>query len=236
MFPPTRHSAIRRLRADDEGERRLAWDALVSAYWRPVYKYLRARWRLSAEHAEDLTQEFFARFLERSWHATADPARGRFRNFLLTALRRFLMNAHATAGAQKRGGRLHQVEFDAATIALASPQAESPEQAFTRDWMRTVLERASDRLRNEAVAAGKADLFERLAGFIADPPDPSVYKTLGGELGIRANTLAVNVHRLRLRLRSLVRLELLQTVGDPDALDDELRELRASLAVDASAD
>ena len=101
--------------------------------------------------------------------------------------------------------------------------------------MRTVLERALDRLRSEAAAAGKAELFERLTGFLADPPDAAVYKTLGAELGMRANTLAVNVHRLRLRLRSLVRLELLQTVGDPEALEDELRELRASLTLDATA-
>jgi RNA polymerase sigma factor (sigma-70 family) len=233
-FATTRWSLILDARAGPETARN-ALEEICRDYRGPVLAYVRRHGHSPAD-AEDLTQEFFARFLERRWHASADPARGRFRSFLLTALSRFLMNAHSTASAQKRGGGKQAADFEQAIATLASPSAESPEQAFTRDWMQTVLARALDRLRDEAAAANKAELFERLAIYIADPPDASVYKSLGSELGMRANTLAVNVHRLRLRLRSLVRAELLQTVGDPDALEDEMRELRASLTLDVSAD
>ena len=233
-FATTRWSLIFEARGGPEASRD-ALEQICRDYRGPVLNYVRRLGHASAD-AEDLTQEFFARFLERRWHASADPARGRFRSFLLTALRRFLMNARASAGAAKRGGGEHRVDFEEASIFLESPAVDSPEQAFTRDWMHTVLDHAVARLRAEAIAANKGPLFEKLAGYIAESPDPTVYQTLAKELGVRANTLAVHVHRLRHRLRSLVRAELMQTVGDPAALEEELRELRTSLASDATID
>lgn len=233
-FATTRWSLILDARQGPEASLH-ALDQICRDYRGPVLSYVRRSGYSNAD-AEDLTQEFFARFLERRWHTRADPERGRFRNYLLTALRRFLIDAKASAGARKRGGGQHQVDFELACDVLTAAPTESPEQAFTRNWMHTVLERAVHRLRDEAIAANKGALFERLNGFIAEPPDPSVYQALGLELGLRANTIAVNVHRLRQRLRSLVRLELLQTVADPAALDEELRELRASFATDLGID
>ena len=212
-----------------------ALEQICRAYRGPVLSYVR-RAGYSPADAEDLTQDFFTRFLERAWHANADPARGRFRSYLLTALRRFLFDARDSANAKKRGGGKQQVEFDDGFEHVAASSSESPEEAFTRHWMNTVLERALHRLRGEALAAGKGPVFDRLVGFMAESPEASVYRDLGTELGLRPNTIAVNVHRLRQRLRALVRQELLQTVADPEALDSESRELRNSLATEFSLD
>ena len=225
-FATTRWSLILKA-GPGPGAARETLEYICRDYRAPVLAFVR-RSGYSAADAEDLTQEFFARLLERHWHERADPALGRFRNYLLTALRRFLSDARASASARKRGGGEVQLDFEQACETQAQAVFESPEQAFTRHWMRTVLEHALRRLRSEAQEAGKLEQFERVAGFLAEPPDASVYATLGAELGMRPNTIAVNVHRLRQRLRSLVRLELLQTVADPQSLEEELSELRAS--------
>jgi RNA polymerase sigma factor (sigma-70 family) len=225
-FATTRWSLILKSGPGPEPARE-ALAYICSDYRAPVLAFVR-RAGYSAADAEDLTQEFFARLLERHWHERADPALGRFRNYLLTALRRFLSDARSGASARKRGGGEAHLDFEQACDRQSQSTFESPEQAFTRSWMRTVLEHALRRLRAEAQEAGKLEQFERVAGFLAEPPDASVYAALGAELGMRPNTLAVHVHRLRQRLRSLVRLELLQTVADPESLEAELRELRAS--------
>ena len=232
-FATTRWSLILKSGPGPESARD-ALEHICRDYRAPVLSYVRHA-GYSAADAEDLTQEFFARLLERRWHERADPALGRFRNYLLTALRRFLDDARSSAFARKRGGGQLQVDFEKACDFLQSSDAQSPEQAFTRHWMRTVLEHAMRRLRGEAREAGKLGQFDRLAPFLAEPPDPSVYRELGAELGLRPNTIAVNVHRLRQRLRSLVRLELLQTVADPQSLEEELRELRESFPVETGA-
>lgn len=229
-FATTRWSLILGARLEPEAARQ-ALGQICRDYRAPVLAYIR-RNGYPPTDAEDLTQEFFTRLLERRWDVRADPARGRFRSYLLTALRRFLIDAHAHDTARKRGGGLCPVDMDQATLALASPSSEAPDQAFTRHWMATVLEHAMRKLRLEADAAGKRELFDSLVEFLAESPDPSVYQRLGERLQMRPNTIAVNVHRLRQRLRALVRLELQQTVADPDALDDELRELRTALSAD----
>lgn len=233
-FATTRWSLILDARQGPEVAHE-ALEQICRAYRGPVLSYVR-RSGYSPADSEDLTQDFFARFLERGWHAKADPARGRFRSYLLTALRRFLLDARDSAQARKRGGGQHRVDFDEASQHAADSSSESPEQAFTRHWMNTVLERALHRLREEAMAAGKGPQFDRLVGFVAESPDANVYQDLGVELGLRPNTIAVSVHRLRQRLRALVREELMQTVSDPTALDAELRELRGSLASQYSLD
>lgn len=227
-FATTRWSLILKASPGPDAARE-ALEHICRDYRAPVLAFVR-RAGYSAADAEDLTQEFFARLLERHWHERADPALGRFRNYLLTALRRFLSDARASALARKRGSGEAHLDFERACESQPQAVFESPEQAFTRHWMHTVLEHATRRLRAEAREAGKLAQFDRLAGFLAEAPDPSVYAALGAELGLRPNTIAVNVHRLRQRLRSLVRLELLQTVADPGSLDEELRELRHSFS------
>jgi len=202
---------------------RAALDEICTAYRRPVFAYLRGR-GYSPTDADDLTQEFFARFVEHRWDQKADPQRGRFRSYLLSALHHFLSNEQASQRTLKRGGDLHRVDLDDAAPAAA--EGESPEQVFNRNWMLAVLERAMRQLEDEANALGKAVVFRRLSDYLVEPPDAADYRQVAADLGMRENTVAVCVHRLRQRLRTLVREELARTCGDPSDIDTELHALR----------
>jgi RNA polymerase sigma factor (sigma-70 family) len=202
---------------------RAALAEICSAYRRPVFAYLRGRGYAPTD-ADDLTQEFFARFVEHRWDQKADPQRGRFRSYLLSALHHFLSNQLASQRAYKRGGDLQRVALD--DVAPAVADGESPEQAFNRNWMLTVLDHAMRRLEHEASALGKDAVFRRLADYLVEAPDAADYRQVAVELGMRANTVAVYVHRLRQRLRQLVREELARTVGDPADVEVELHALR----------
>lgn len=224
-FATTRWSLILDARTGPDSARK-AMEEIYRAYRGPVLAYVRRSGRADAE-AEDLTQEFFARLLERRWDTSADPARGRFRTYMLTALRRFLLDAQDAAHAQKRGGDRMRVDAEEALAAL--PSAQSPERAFERAWALTVIERAYAALRDETRHAGRAALFEQLAPFLGETAGAAEYRDLGERLGMRPNTIAVSVHRLRLRLRELVRRELADQTDGPDAVEAELRVLREAL-------
>lgn len=228
-FETTRWSLVLRARGEP-ADARAALEILCRTYRPPVLAYIRSR-GYTADAAEDLAQTFFAYFLEDAWHAKADPARGRFRSFLLTALKRFLIDAHAESRALKRGGGYHFESLEAETNADGASQAggESPERVFERDWAVAVLDAAIQRLRVEAEHAGKLALFERLSEFLVERPDEADYARAAAELNLRRNTLAVAVHRMRHRLRELVREELTETTAGRDELECELRELRAAL-------
>lgn len=216
--------------ADGSPERaRPALDVICRAYRQPVLVYIRHH-GYPVQDAEDMTQAFFTHFLEHHLHAHADPARGRFRVFLLTALRNFLADARAEAQALKRGGGNIRIGLADGELENSSDPDESPEYCFARTWAVTVIERASKRLTDEARAAGRGALFAQLSAFLAEPPDATDYARLAVEFGLRPNTLAVMVHRLRRRLRELVHEELAQTVSDPAALAQELHDLRDVLA------
>lgn len=233
QFATTRWSLILEARGGPETAR-AALEEICRAYRRPVLAYVRHSGR-SANDAEDLTQEFFARLLERRWDANADPARGRFRAFLLTALKRFLLDDHATANARKRGGGYRKVELEHAIEECVAPLSQSPEQVFERTWALTVIERAYARLRLEAGSSGKGPLFERLVPFLGEPAAAEDYRRLGDALHMRPNTVAVYVYRLRLRLRELVREELADQTDGAVALEIELRALGAALTCDGIA-
>jgi RNA polymerase sigma-70 factor (ECF subfamily) len=226
-FDTTRWSVVLRARGEP-ADARAALEILCRTYRPPVLAFVRSR-GYAADVAEDLTQAFFARFLERAWHGAADPERGRFRSFLLTTLKRFLIDADAEASALKRGGavRFESLDEDGADAAGTD---ESPECHFERAWAHAVLAAACARLRSEAEGAGKLALFERLSEFLIEPPDDADYARAAAELNLRRNTLAVAVHRLRHRLRELVRAELMETTADETELEDELRRLRSSMA------
>ncbi len=226
-FNTTRWSLI----ADASGDPSLARPALAELcrdYRPPVLAFVR-RNGYSPADAEDLTQEFFARFLERGWHAEASPERGRFRALVLTALRRFLLDAQAHVRTQKRGGGARHVELAESMEIVAD---DSPERAFMRSWLGIILERARRRLQVECSDAGKGVQFERLWGCIDGRADSADLAALADELGVRRNTVAVQLHRLRARMRQLTRLELLATVGSREDLDAELDELRDLLQID----
>lgn len=224
-FQTTRWSLIEAARADPASARP-ALEQLCRAYRAPVLAYVRHHGHRGDE-AEDLTQDFFARFLERGWYADADPNRGRFRSLLLTRLRHFLIDQHAQGQAQKRGNG-HTASLGDAIEAVVD-SGETPEQAFTRTWLATIVSHAMLRLQGEWEHAGKGDQFARLAPMLVEHGDGETLHALAAETGTRCNTLAVQSHRLRKRLRQLVRLELLQTVGSREALEEELAELRGTI-------
>ena len=223
-FATTRWSLILESRTDANSARE-ALAYLCGAYRGPVLSFVRQR-GYAADEAEDLTQGFFAHFIAEGIHQSADPLRGRFRTYLLSAISHYLADASAAAQAAKRGGRVAHCELD--DSAVASEQ-ESPERAFERRWALTVLDRAMQRLREEAAEAGKQALFAQLQEFLTEHPSADDYKRLSERLGMRQNSLAVAVHRLRHRLRELVRSELALTVASPADVDAELGALREVL-------
>jgi RNA polymerase sigma-70 factor (ECF subfamily) len=222
-FATTRWSLIVQAREEDASGRD-ALDQLCRHYREPVAAYIRHHGAL-AQEVEDLVQAFFLHFLERELHVRANPMRGSFRPFLLTALRNFLRSEAATAAAAKRGGGQAALELcDHSAI-----QEDGPESTFNRTWALTVLQRALHGLGEECAQAGKSALFMALQPCLVEPPDSGEYARLGATLNMSPNTVAVAVKRLRLRLRERIRSELTQTVADGEALSAELTILRAVL-------
>ena len=211
-----------------EEERLAALNKLCLAYWPPAYAYLRRRGQ-GEEDARDLTQEFFARLLEKNWLESAAPERGKFRAFLLTMLKRFLSNEHDFATRQKRGGGALLLPLDWSEAPEIPHGGESPEQAFDRRWALTVMHRAAGKLRSEAEAAGRAALFTALSPFISADPEPGIYEETGLTFGMSKAAVAMAMHRLRLRLRELTREEVAETLSDRGNVDAEMQELMAAL-------
>jgi RNA polymerase sigma-70 factor (ECF subfamily) len=210
---------------------RAALESLCRTYRPPVLAYIRGR-GYASDIAEDLTQSFFARFLELGHYAQPDPARGRFRAYLLTSIKHFLINAGVEAHRVKRGGRILFESIDATDADSVLPveaNANDPEHAFEQAWALAVLDAALRRLRKETQLAGRGELFDHLRDFLAEQPDEADYARVAAALNMRRNTVAVSVHRLRQRLRALVREEVAQTAADQTALELELRELRNAL-------
>lgn len=203
---------------------------LCQAYWPPLYSFVRRR-GYSTHDAQDLTQDFFARLLEKRLAATADPKRGRFRSFLLANLKNFLANEWDRAQAQKRGGGSLILSLDAEVAEafyareLASPV--TPEVLFDRHCALVSMERAMEKLEQEN--AGRAAQFTQLRKFLTSPAPTGGYDAIATELQMPAGSVAVAVHRLRARFRQLLRAEVAQTVATPAEVDDELRHLCEAL-------
>lgn len=231
-FETTRWTMV--LRAADGDRRGLeALDQLCRSYWLPLYVYVRRR-GYTTHDAEDLTQAFLANLLRRGAIGHADPARGRFRSFLLTALANFLHDAWDHDQATRRGGSVERVSFDAAEMADVLNQVEaealSPDRAFDRGWTLALLDRALRRLRAEQERAGKGRWFERLRPHLQARPDAGDYEAIATEFAVTKNVVAVAVHRLAIRFRELVRAEIAETVNSPEQLQQELRDLLGSLS------
>ncbi len=221
-FPTTRGSAVRGVASDDRAVRERAWQALVAAYWKPAYKHVRIRWRAERADAEDATQGFFARALERDFFAAFDPARGRFRTFLRVCLDRYVANQEKARTRMRRGGALPALDFDEAEaeMARAGDAGGSPEECFDREWRRHLLARAIDGLRGECAAAGKAGwfaLFERYD--LAEPGERPTYGDLARAHGVPETTVTNQLAWVRRALRERV----LAGLEEITATDEELR-------------
>jgi RNA polymerase sigma-70 factor (ECF subfamily) len=208
-----------------------ALEKLCRAYWPPLYCYLRRGGR-SPHEAEDLTQGFFAQLFERNSLAAASADRGRFRNFLLTALKNFVVNEWRSQHTQKKGGQFQILSLDAQTnegLYVAEPGDHlTPEVLYDKHWALTVIERVMDRLRGEYTAIGKNGLFEDLKYFlVAKKGTP--HAELAQKHGFPVSTIGVIIHRLRDRYGELLREEIASTVSDPAEIDGEIRYLISAL-------
>lgn len=229
-FATTRWSLIRAAGRDDEFASRRALSELCELYWFPVYSFVRRRGN-DHDRALDLTQGFFTRLLERDGLATADPAKGRFRSYLLAACQHFLANQYDFAIAQKRGGgeTLLSLNFDNADgrYGVEPADGHTAEQEFERRWALALLEQALAGLRAEYADAGKETLFERLKGTLTGESPPLA--DVAAELGLSEGAVKVAAHRLRQRYRERLRSAIAETVDSPDEIDGEIRALFAAL-------
>jgi RNA polymerase sigma factor (sigma-70 family) len=228
-FPTTRITLIQAARGEPGGQSREALSTLCNAYWSPIYAYVR-RLGHTQEEAEDLTQGFFMRVLEKHYLHDFDRERGRFRSFLLGALKHYLANERDAARTLKRGGGRALLPLDDILDAerrySLEPRTDlTPDRIFERQWALTVLGRVQDQLRGEAIRQGKEAQFERLKGLLVGEDSEVGYRTLASELGTTEGALKVAIHRLRQRFRELLREEIAHTVVDPHEIGGELREL-----------
>ena len=205
---------------------------LCDAYWYPLYASIR-RHAYDPEQARDLTQDFFARLLERGLLAEADPARGRFRSFLRTVCAHYLANRRDREKARKRGGGRAALPIDVADAegryARELADELTPDRIFDRSWALALLERVLDQLRREYDEAGKVATFEALRGGLESGPEDVPHAAIAARLGTSEGAARVAAHRLRRRYGELLRREIASTLDDPAEVDDEIRDLFAAL-------
>ncbi len=232
-FATTHWSLVVAAKPDEASETRArkALEELCRAYWYPLYAFVRSR-GYSAVDAQDLTQAFFARIIETGGFAAADPERGRFRSYLLGAMKHFLANEWHRAQTQKRGGQVQFIEWNAADpearYAGASKQSDSPEHLFDREWALETIAGALQALRDEMAKAGKSEQFDALKGSLTDE-DELPREEIAARLNMTEGAVKVAVHRLRQRYRKLLRAAIAETVSNEADLDDEMRYLVAVL-------
>jgi DNA-directed RNA polymerase specialized sigma24 family protein len=236
-FASTRWTVVRQA-ADSQTASQHALSALselCQIYWRPVYVFLR-RQGIAQHDAQDLTQGFFAELIETRAYARADPMKGRFRSFLLGALKHFAAHVRDHDRAQKRGGGTLPVQLDEAAISEAETYASrckhwNADGMFEREWAASLARQALDRLAQEYDLGGKGALFEALKSRLITGEATAIpYEELANRLGRTAAHLRVDVTRLRARYRAILREEVSGTVVDPRDVDEELRYLRQAMA------
>jgi RNA polymerase sigma factor (sigma-70 family) len=233
LFNTTHWSVVLQAGENDSPQAAEALAALCRAYWYPLYAYVRRQGHDFAD-AQDLTQEFFARLLARKDLRLADRKRGRFRTFLLTSLKHFLINEWNKANRAKRGGGQQPISLDAeeteTRFRAEAADGRSPDKAFERRWAMVLLDRVLDQLQIEFAAVERGQMFEELKSFLTGEDNESSYAEIGRRLGMTEGSVKVTVHRLRRRYRELLRAEIARTVEDPEAIDEEMRHLFAALS------
>ncbi len=230
-FPTTRWTVVASAGQHDRSDSRRALESLCEAYWYPLYAYARRRGD-TPEQAQDHTQEFFTRFLERDYFDRADPEKGRFRAFLLSSFKFYLCDDIGRARAQKHGGGVAVLPFEVSKgeerYVREPVHNETPERLYERRWARMLLDRVIGRLRDEFTAHGRPEHFNKLK--ICLQGDSEVpYAELAHQLKTTESALKVGIHRLRKRYRDLIRSEIADIVADPADIDTELRHLITAL-------
>jgi RNA polymerase sigma factor (sigma-70 family) len=239
-FASTQWSLVLAARGDSSAAGANALAGLCGAYWQPLYGYVRRR-GYSVEDAQDLTQSYFSRLLEKRFLDQADARRGRFRSFLLASLKNFMVNEWHREHAQKRGGDRFALSLDdrqRGEALYATGQAAgmvtmlTPEKQYERSWALAVLNRVTAHLAAEFTAAGKEAIFEGLKTFLMGDAGELKYSQAAAALGMGEGAARVAVYRMRGRFRDLLRAEIARTLADPEdsgAIEEELRFLLAAL-------
>jgi len=228
-FTTTQWSLVAAANPDEAGQThaREALGQLCQSYWYPLYAFVRSR-GYSAADAQDLTQAFFERIIEKGGFASADRELGRFRSYLLGAMKHFLANEWHKAQTQKRGGQIQFVEWDAldpeTRYADAPQETDSPEHVFDREWALEIVSGSLKALRDEMEQVGKGDRFDALKGSLTGEGGSS-REEIAAKLGMNEGAVKVAVHRLRKRYRDLLRAAIGETVTSEDDRNDELRYL-----------
>lgn len=227
-FVTTHWSVVVSAREKDSPRNREALETLCRTYWYPLYAFVRRQGR-SPHDAQDLTQEFFARLLEKDYLQAAAEEQGRFRTFLLVALKRFLANNWDRVRAQKRGGGQAAVSLDTEMAeqryGVEPGAGATADRIFERRWALTLLERTMSRLRQEFATAGKPGEFERLKVCLTTESGAIAYPDIASVLGMSEGAARVAVHRLRKRFREVFREEIAHTVSSPGEIEEEVRHL-----------
>lgn len=213
--------------ADSVRDAQAALEELCRIYWFPLYAYVRRRGYAKAD-AEDLTQGFFVQLLRHQDFSRLQAERGRFRAFLLAALKNYLANEYDRAHRQKRGGSVAPLSLDYESAAVKFKVADntaSPDKTFDREWALALLECVLERLRCEWTAKAQQALFEALKDFLTVEKNEVSYSTVATQIGVDEATLRVQTHRLRKRYRELLKDEIAQTLTAPTMVTEELQTL-----------
>ena len=233
-FPGTRQSVVLAARSADDAVRRRALDALVAAYWKPVYKYLRLQWHASGEEAEDLTQEFFTRAVEHGFFDRFDPAKARFRTYLRVCLDGLVANERQAAKRLKRGGAHAIVPLDFETAEGEIRRHEAPDgtdldEYFHREWVRSLFGLAVEDLRAQCASRDRLRDFELFRRYDLDGEDAAggrpTYAALGAELGMKVTDVTNRLASARRELRRLVLERLREICASDREFEDEARFL-----------
>ena len=228
QFATTHWSMVVAARDRESPQAHEALAGLCTAYWYPLYAFIR-RQGYEAHDAQDLTQEFFSRLLEKDFLGTVDPEKGKFRSYLLVCCKHFLANERDKAGAARRGGGRTVISVDfmdaESRYGCESAHVLPADKLYERRWAMSLLEMVLGRLRDEFERDGKKLLFDRLKSTLAGSRTAASYAELGAELDLSEGAIKVIVHRLRRRYRELLREEIGRTVSDPAEVDAEIREL-----------
>ena len=233
QFTTTHWSVVLAARDTASTQADVALAELCRTYWYPLYAFVRRKGH-GPHDAQDLTQTFFARLLEKNYVAQADRERGRFRTFLLAALTHFLADEWDKARRQKRGGGREMISFDAASAEeryrLEPLDQLDPAKLYERRWVTTLFDKVLARLEQEFRDSGKGGLFDGLKGSLLADDAALSHAELGAQLGLTVDAVKQTVHRMRRRYRELFREEIAQTVAGPDEVDDELNHIFAVLS------
>ena len=227
-FPSTHWTVVLAAGSSESAAGFAALAEVCGAYWHPLYAFTRKLGYEPAD-AQDLVQGFFASLLERPFLDRADAEKGRFRSFLLGAFKKHLGKERERAGAQKRSGAHPHLSLDVENLeARLAPELatrQNPESLFERAWAVAILDEAMRRLENECERSGRLALFKQVQPCLEGDPDAARYAEIAARLGTTANTIGVTVSRMRRRYLGLLRAVILQTVGSPEEVEEELRHL-----------